>query len=103
MASDNELFVRHLVGVFCASTPPIFTALRQALAQADWLALADAAHHLKSSLHGMGVAPLFEAIRELEACEATPPAPDRTAWLVGEVMAATAEVMALLGQAFPGV
>ena len=103
MVSDNELFVRHLVGVFCTSTPPILTALRQALAQADWLALADAAHHLKSSLHGMGVAPLFEAIRELEVCEATPPAPDRATWLVGEVTAVTAEVIASLAQAFPGV
>ncbi|MGI4883816.1 MAG: ATP-binding protein [Janthinobacterium lividum] len=103
MVGDNESFVRHLVGVFCTSTPPILEALRQALVQADWPALADAAHHLKSSLYGMGVAPLYDAIRELEACEAQLPAPARAAWLVGEVTAVTAEVMASLAQAFPGV
>ena len=103
IVGDNESFVRHLVGVFCTSTPPILEALRQALAQADWVALADAAHHLKSSLHGMGVASLFDAIRELEACEVQPPMPARAAWLVGEVTATTAEVMASLAQAFPGV
>lgn len=103
MVGDNESFVHHLVEVFCTSTPPIIEALRQALAQADWPALADAAHHLKSSFHGMGVAPLFDAIRELEACEDQPPAPDRAAWLVSEVTAVTAEVMASLAQAFPGV
>ncbi|WP_141765683.1 Hpt domain-containing protein, partial [Hymenobacter coccineus] len=103
MVGDNESFVRHLVGVFCTSTPPILEALRQALAQADWPALADAAHHLKSSLYGMGVAPLFDAIRELEACEAQSLTPARAAWLVGEITAVTAEVMASLAQAFPGV
>ncbi|WP_161599391.1 PAS domain-containing hybrid sensor histidine kinase/response regulator [Hymenobacter nivis] len=102
MVGDNESFVRHLVGVFCTSTPPILEALRQALAQADWPALADAAHHLKSSLYGMGVIPLYDAIRELEASEAQHPDPARAAWLVGEVTAVTAEVMAELAQAFPG-
>lgn len=51
----------------------------------------------------MGVASLFDAIRELEACEVQPPMPARAAWLVGEVTATTAEVMASLAQAFPGV
>ncbi len=101
MVGDNEPFLRHLVSVFRTTTPPILQALEQAQAAGDWPALADVAHHLKSSLYGVGVARLYDSIRELEASDAQPPAPARAASLVAEVRAVTDEVLASLAQAFP--
>ncbi|MFD1466992.1 ATP-binding protein [Hymenobacter caeli] len=100
MVGDNEAFLRHLVGVFRDTTPPILEALEQASARHDWPALADAAHHLKSSLYGVGVVRLYDAIRELETSEKKPPAPARAAECVAAVRAVTAEVMAGLAKEF---
>ena len=100
MVGDNETFLRHLVGVFCTTTPPILAALAQAAARHDWPSLADAAHHLKSSLHGVGAARLYDAIRELEAAAKHPPVPARAARVVAEVQAVTTEVIAALALEF---
>lgn len=64
--------VRRLAWAFLESTPAILTALGEAPTRPDWEAVGDAAHHLKSSLDGLGVERLRRVIREAEACGTAP-------------------------------
>ncbi|WP_070730326.1 PAS domain-containing hybrid sensor histidine kinase/response regulator [Hymenobacter lapidarius] len=101
LVRGDEAIVRRLAWAFIETTPAILTALDEALTKPDWEAVGDAAHHLKSSLDGLGVESLRHTIREVEAYGATPPAPEQAAEQVAQVRAVTEQVMAELRQEFP--
>ena len=67
LVRGDEAIVRRLAWAFIETTPAILTALDEALTKSDWEAVGDAAHHLKSSLDGLGVESLRHTIREVEA------------------------------------
>jgi CheY-like chemotaxis protein/HPt (histidine-containing phosphotransfer) domain-containing protein len=101
LVRHDENIVRRLAWAFIETTPAILTALDEALTKADWEAVGDAAHHLKSSLDGLGVESLRHIIREIEAYGTTPPAPEHAAQQVAKVRATTEQVMADLRHEFP--
>jgi CheY-like chemotaxis protein/HPt (histidine-containing phosphotransfer) domain-containing protein len=101
LVRNDEAIVRRLAWAFIETTPAILTALDEALTLADWEAVGDAAHHLKSSLDGLGVERLRAIIREIEAYGTTPPTASRAAEQVAEVRAVTEQVMADLRSEFP--
>ncbi|HEX8504734.1 MAG TPA: PAS domain S-box protein [Hymenobacter sp.] len=102
LVRQDETIVRRLAWAFIETTPAILTALDEALTRADWVAVGDAAHHLKSSLDGLGVESLRHVIREIEAYGVNPPAPDHAARQVTQVRTSTEQVMADLRTEFPG-
>ena len=63
--------------------------------------MGEAAHTLKSSLDGLGVASLRGVIRAIEAFGAAPPAPDQTSQQIAQVRDVTEQVMASLREEFP--
>lgn len=101
LVRQDEAIVRRLAWAFIETTPAILTALDDALTQADWEAVGDAAHHLKSSLDGLGVERLRHIIREVEAYNDAPPAPAHAARQVTQVREITEQVMAALRSEFP--
>ncbi|WP_052732452.1 PAS domain S-box protein [Hymenobacter terrenus] len=102
LVRQDEAVVRRLAWAFIESTPAILTALDEALTRADWEAVGDAAHHLKSSLDGLGVESLRHIIREIEAYgETPPPSAVHAAQQVARVRATTEQVMADLRLEFP--
>ena len=101
LVRQDETIVRRLAWAFIETTPAILTALDEALTLAEWEAVSDAAHHLKSSLDGLGVESLRHVIREVEAYADTPPTPTHAALQVAQVRATTEQVMANLRQEFP--
>ncbi|MCI1186687.1 PAS domain S-box protein [Hymenobacter sp. DH14] len=101
LVRNDEAIVRRLAWAFIETTPAILTALDEALTAANWEAVGDAAHHLKSSLDGLGVASLRHVIREVEAYGDTPPEPTHAAQQVTLVRTTTEQVMAALRQEFP--
>lgn len=101
LVRQDEAVVRRLAWAFIESTPAILTALDEALTRADWEAVGDAAHHLKSSLDGLGVERLRHIIREVEAYGTTRPAPAHADVQVAQVRAITEQVMADLRREFP--
>ena len=101
LVRQDETIVRRLAWAFIETTPAILTALDEALTRANWEAVGDAAHHLKSSLDGLGVESLRHVIREIEAYGDTPPTPTRAAKQVAQVRATTEQVMADLRGEFP--
>ena len=101
LVRNEEAIVRRLAWAFIETTPAILTALDEALTEAHWEAVGDAAHHLKSSLDGLGVESLRHVIREIEAYGVTPPLPTEAAQQVARVRAVTEQVMAELRQEFP--
>ena len=101
LVRQDEAVVRRLAWAFIETTPAILTALDEALTQANWESVGDAAHHLKSSLDGLGVESLRFAIREVEAYGDTPPAPGHAARQVALVRATTEQVMTALRGEFP--
>jgi HPt (histidine-containing phosphotransfer) domain-containing protein len=101
LVRDDEAVVRRLAWAFIETTPAILTALDEALTKSDWEAVGDAAHHLKSSLDGLGVESLRHTIREVEAYGDNPPAPAHAAQQVAQVRAITEQVMAGLRNEFP--
>ena len=101
LVRQDETIVRRLAWAFIETTPAILTALDEALTQADWEAVGDAAHHLKSSLDGLSAENLRPVIREVEAYGDTPPAPAHAARQVARVRATTEQVMAELRREFP--
>ena len=101
LVRHDETIVRRLAWAFIETTPAILTALDEALTRADWEAVGDAAHHLKSSLDGLGVESLRAVIREVEAYGDTLPAPAHAARQVAQVRATTELVMAGLRREFP--
>ncbi|MBH8558047.1 PAS domain-containing hybrid sensor histidine kinase/response regulator [Hymenobacter negativus] len=101
LVRNDETIVRRLAWAFIETTPAILTALDEALTKADWEALGDAAHHLKSSLDGLGVESLRHVIREAEAYGETPPAPAHAAQQVTLIRTVTEQVMASLRTEFP--
>ena len=101
LVRNDETIVRRLAWAFIETTPAILTALDEALMRADWEAVGDAAHHLKSSLDGLGVEQLRLIIREIEAYLNAPPAPIHAAQQVAQVRAITERVMADLRIEFP--
>jgi len=101
LVRQDEAVVRRLAWAFIESTPAILMALDEALTQPDWEAVGDAAHHLKSSLDGLGVERLRHVIREVEAYGTTPPTPAHAAQQVAQVRAVTEQVMSDLRQEFP--
>ena len=94
-----EAFVRD----FCRlnNLPLRQLALDEALTQANWAAVGEAAHTLKSSLDGLGVASLRGLIRAIEAFGAAPPAPDQASQQIAQVRDVTEQVMASLREEFP--
>ena len=101
LVRNDAAIVHRLAWAFIETTPAILTALDQALTQANWEAVGDAAHHLKSSLDGLGVESLRQVIREVEAYGTTPPDPAHAAGQVAHVRAVTEQVMADLQAEFP--
>ena len=102
LVHGDEAIVRRLAWAFIETTPAILTALDEALTTPNWEAVGDAAHHLKSSLDGLGVESLRHIIREVEAYGETPPASaDEAAQKVAQVRTTTEQVMAALRQEFP--
>ena len=101
LVRNDEAIVRRLAWAFIETTPAILTALDEALTAANWEAVGDAAHHLKSSLDGLGVESLRHVIREVEAYGEAAPAPARAAQQVTLVRTTTEQVMAALRQEFP--
>ena len=101
LVHQDETIVRRLAWAFIETTPAILTALDEALTLAQWEAVGDAAHHLKSSLDGLGVESLRHVIREVEAYGDTPPDPTHAALQVAQVRATTEQVMTTLRQEFP--
>jgi PAS domain S-box-containing protein len=101
LVRHDEAIVRRLAWAFIETTPAILTALDNALVNADWQAVSDAAHHLKSSLDGLGVERLRNTIRELEEFSQQDPAPGQAAPLVAQVRSITEQVMAELRNEFP--
>jgi CheY-like chemotaxis protein/HPt (histidine-containing phosphotransfer) domain-containing protein len=101
LVRNDETIVRRLAWAFIETTPAILTALDEALTRNDWEAVGDAAHHLKSSLDGLGVESLRHTIRTVEAYGSTPPEPTQAAQQVAQVRAVTEQVMAELRNEFP--
>ncbi len=101
LVRNDEAIVRRLAWAFIETTPAILTALDEALTAGNWEAVGDAAHHLKSSLDGLGVASLRHVIREIEAYDDATPEPAHAARQITLVRTATEQVMAALRQEFP--
>ena len=101
LVRHDEAIVRRLAWAFIETTPAILTALDEALTLAQWEAVGDAAHHLKSSLDGLGVGSLRPIIREIELYGRALPDPAHAAQQVGRVRATTEQVMADLRAEFP--
>jgi PAS domain S-box-containing protein len=102
LVHGDEAIVRRLAWAFIETTPAILTALDEALITPDWVAVGDAAHHLKSSLDGLGVESLRHVIREVEAYGENPPTTaELAARQIALVRTTTEQVMAALRQEFP--
>ena len=101
LVRHDETIVHRLAWAFIETTPAILAALDEALTKADWEAVGDAAHHLKSSLDGLSVESLRHIIREMETYGSTPPTPAHAATQVAQVRATTEQVMAGLRSKFP--
>ncbi|WP_210520260.1 PAS domain-containing hybrid sensor histidine kinase/response regulator [Hymenobacter terricola] len=101
LVRNDEAVVRRLAWAFIETTPAILTALDEALTHTDWEAVGDAAHHLKSSLDGLGVEQLRHIIREIEAYSNARPTAAHAAQQVARVRAITEQVMASLRAEFP--
>ncbi|MDO7854166.1 PAS domain S-box protein [Hymenobacter convexus] len=101
LVRNDEAIVRRLAWAFIETTPAILTALDEALVKPDWEAVGDAAHHLKSSLDGLGVESLRLVIREIEGYGNEAPTPAHAARQIAQVRAVTEEVMASLRAEFP--
>ncbi len=101
LVRHDEAVVRRLAWAFIETTPAILTALDEALTNADWEEVGNAAHHLKSSLDGLSVESLRHVIREMENYGDTPPHPAHAAQQVARVRAVTEQVMADLRAEFP--
>ncbi|SFQ67487.1 PAS domain-containing hybrid sensor histidine kinase/response regulator [Hymenobacter arizonensis] len=101
LVRQDEKIVRRLAWAFIETTPAILTALDEALTRGNWEEVGDAAHHLKSSLDGLGVESLRLVIREIENYGAKPPTPSHAAQQVALVRATTEQVMADLRTEFP--
>ena len=101
LVRHDEAITRRLAWAFIETTPTILTALDEALTKADWEAVGDAAHHLKSSLDGLGVESLRLVIREVEAYGDSTPEPAQAAQQVALVRATTEKVMTALRSEFP--
>ncbi|GAB3830109.1 PAS domain-containing protein [Hymenobacter jeollabukensis] len=101
LAAADPGFLRHMIGLFVRTTPPVLEQMRQLLAERRWPALADKAHFLKSSVGGLGLDDLLPALRELEAA-AQPggPAPERLAELTEQLCAALERIMTQLSQEY---
>ena len=101
LVRHDETIVRRLAWAFIETTPAILAAIDEALTGADWEAVGDAAHHLKSSLDGLGVSSLRKVIREIEDYGNTPPEPAHAARQVTLVRSVTEQVMADLRREYP--
>jgi PAS domain S-box-containing protein len=102
LVRHDEAVVRRLAWAFIETTPAILSALDDALLRSDWQALSDAAHHLKSSLDGLGVSSLRHVIREVESYTlASPPDARQASQNVSHIRAVTEQVMAGLRAEFP--
>ena len=101
LVRHHEAIVRRLAWAFIEATPVILPALDEALTRAGWEAVGDAAHHLKSSLDGLGVESLRHIIREIERYNGSRPIPAHAAQQVAQVRATTEQVMADLRGEFP--
>ena len=101
LVRNDETILRRLAWAFIETTPAILTALDEALTGGHWEAVGDAAHHLKSSLDGLGVESLRHVIREIETYGAATPAPAHAAQQVALVRSVTEQVMADLRADFP--
>ena len=101
LVRQDEAIVRFLVWAFIETTPAILTALDETLTLAEWQAVGDAAHHLKSSLDGLGAESPHHIIREVEAYGDTLPTPTHAAHQVAQVRITIERVMANLRREFP--
>ncbi|RAK68216.1 PAS domain-containing protein [Hymenobacter edaphi] len=101
LAAADATFLRHMVGLFVRTTPPVLEQMRRHAAEHSWPGLADKAHFLKSSVGGLGLHALLPGLRELEAA-AQPggPPPEQLAALTEQVCAALEQVMAQLSHEY---
>ncbi|MBT9393204.1 PAS domain S-box protein [Hymenobacter sp. NST-14] len=103
LSDNDDTFIRRLVTLFITTTPPVVAQLEQHLQERQLEAMGAAAHHLKSSIDGLQVAPLRPVLRELEAAAYTPETVDwnRLAQEVKQVRTIIDEVMLQLRAEFP--
>ncbi|QJX46380.1 PAS domain S-box protein [Hymenobacter taeanensis] len=101
--NSDEGFVRRLVNIFIQTTPPTVEQLEIGLANQDRSEIAATAHHLKSSVDGLGVQRLYPILRELEKANSSPETVDfaQLASLVAQVRQTTDEVIKQLREEFP--
>jgi HPt (histidine-containing phosphotransfer) domain-containing protein len=62
---NREIF-QEIIGLFCAETPEVLAALRQAIARGDSQAVAHMAHSLKGTVGSFGAHAALEAALRLE-------------------------------------
>jgi PAS domain S-box-containing protein len=94
MAGTDVGFVRHMAGLFVRTTTPVVDELAGHFARQDWVKLGAAAHHLKSSVEGIGLRCLRPVLNQLEAYQTNPPEHPQ------EAAPLTEEVRRVLQQAF---
>ena len=101
LVRNDEAVVRRLAQIFMQTVPSMLQSLGDALACHDWLALSEAAHHLKSTLDSMGVRELQQPIRDLERCLLVPLAPEHASRATALVQEVTGQALACLQAEFP--
>jgi len=67
IAGGDTGFVKKMVQIFLDTMPPSVIQLNQALEKKDWESLSKLAHKMKSTIDSMGIQPLREVIRTIEA------------------------------------
>ncbi|TGE09761.1 PAS domain S-box protein [Hymenobacter fodinae] len=102
-SNSDEGFVRRLVNIFIQTTPAVVAKLEAGLHDQNRVQIAAAAHHLKSSVDGLGVQRLHQVLRNLEKANAevdTPSFEELATW-VTQVRQTTDEAISQLREEFP--
>lgn len=66
LVDNNEEAIRHMIAIFCESTPQIVKELNLYFDERNWDMFGKTAHKLKSSLDLFEITELSTSIRELE-------------------------------------
>ncbi|MCW3123435.1 MAG: domain S-box protein [Flavipsychrobacter sp.] len=67
IGKDDAVFTKKIVGIFLETMPQSLAALIKALEEENYEQVAKVAHKMKSNIDSMGIHPLKDVIRELEA------------------------------------
>lgn len=66
IAAGSEEFVDKMVNMFLDMTPGLVSRVEAGLQTQDWVEVRSAAHKMKPSVDMMGIAKLYDVIREIE-------------------------------------